>query len=78
MAANEGCLAHFVGKRGRTPPQNEELEIASKNKLRTIQHQIFEKIKSNQPELEFTGSYTKRVYYEGVNKLYYVVTRRLA
>ena len=30
-----------------------------KNKLRTIQPQIFEKNKNNQPELKFTDSYKK-------------------
>ena len=32
------------------------------NKLRTIQPQIFEKIKNSQTELKFTGSYKKRTY----------------
>ena len=50
-----------------TAPKNEQLEIALlipfsfKNKLRTIPLRIFEKIKNNQLELKYTGSYKKRV-----------------
>ena len=68
MAANEGCLAHFVGKRGLSisPERKARNRTANtlyfKNKLRTIQPQIFEKIKNNQPELKFTGSYKTRAY----------------
>ena len=57
-----------------TPPQNEKLAIALlipykfKNKLRTIKPQIFEKIKNNQPELQFTGSYK-----EGCNGKFYLI-----
>ena len=64
MAANEGCLTHFVGKRGlnASPEQKARnhtayLPYKFKNKLRTIQPQIFEKIKNNQPELKIIGSY---------------------
>ena len=47
LATSEGCLTHFVGKSHCLHPIN----------LRTIQPQIFEKIKNSQLELKFTGSY---------------------
>ena len=75
MAENEGCLTHLVGKRGLNISQNEKLEIALlipnkfKNKIRTIQPKIFEKIKNNQPELKFAGSYLKKecTYFSSMN-----------